>query len=282
MIYLAGPGHGGPAAGRRRLAGGQLHRDLSRTSPATPAGMRRLFRQFSTPGGIPSHVSVTTPGLDPRGRRARLRARARLRRGHGQPGPDRARRRRRRRGRDRAAGGFLEGHLVPQPRTGRRRPAVLHLNGAKIAGPTVLGRKDPAEVRSLLEGHGYDVLEVEGDDLPGHAPPLRRGAGAGLGAGSAPSRQAARGGNWDGTRPRWPMIVLRSPEGLDRARRGRRRADAGHLPRAPGAALRRPGEPGAPRAARGVAAVLPSRGALRRRRRADRARPAGQPAGRCG
>ena len=44
---------------------------------------------------------------------------------------------------------------------------ILHLNGAKIAGPTVLGRKDPAEVRSLLEGHGYEVLEVEGDDLPG-------------------------------------------------------------------------------------------------------------------
>jgi xylulose-5-phosphate/fructose-6-phosphate phosphoketolase len=44
---------------------------------------------------------------------------------------------------------------------------VLHLNGAKISGPTVLARKDPAEVRSLLEGHGYEVLEVEGDDLPG-------------------------------------------------------------------------------------------------------------------
>ena len=44
---------------------------------------------------------------------------------------------------------------------------ILHLNGAKIAGPTVLARKDPAEVRALLEGHGYDVIEVEGDDLPG-------------------------------------------------------------------------------------------------------------------
>src|SRR6185436_19640863 len=44
---------------------------------------------------------------------------------------------------------------------------ILHLNGAKIAGPTVLARKDPREVRALLEGHGYEVIEVEGDDLPG-------------------------------------------------------------------------------------------------------------------
>ncbi len=65
---------------------------------------------------------------------------------------------------------------------------VLHLNGAKIAGPTVLGRKEPAEVRSLLEGHGYDVLEVEGDGPAGHAPALRRGPRHGVHADPRRSR----------------------------------------------------------------------------------------------
>ena len=60
-IYLAGPGHGGPALVAAVLAGGHLQRDLSRRHP-DGEGMHRLFRQFSSPGGIPSHVSVTTPG----------------------------------------------------------------------------------------------------------------------------------------------------------------------------------------------------------------------------
>jgi xylulose-5-phosphate/fructose-6-phosphate phosphoketolase len=89
---------------------------------------------------------------------------------------------------------------------------VVHLNGAKIAGPTVLARKDPDEVRSLLTGHGYEVIEVEGDDVPGmhhrFAEALAR-AWASIKAIQA----AARGGDWDGTRPRWPMIVLRTPKG---------------------------------------------------------------------
>ena len=77
--------------------------------------MRALFRQFSFPGGIPSHVAPETPGLDPRGRRARLRAGARLRRGVRQPRPARGLRGRRRRGRDRAAGRQLALQQVPQP-----------------------------------------------------------------------------------------------------------------------------------------------------------------------
>jgi xylulose-5-phosphate/fructose-6-phosphate phosphoketolase len=89
---------------------------------------------------------------------------------------------------------------------------ILHLNGAKIAGPTVLGRKDPAEVRSLFEGHGYDVIEVEGADLPGmhrrFAVALARAWGR-----IRAIQGAARGGEWDGSRPRWPLIVLRTPKG---------------------------------------------------------------------
>ena len=61
---------------------------------------------------------------------------------------------------------------------------ILHLNGAKIAGPTVLGRKPPAEVRSLFEGHGYEVIEVEGSDLPGMHHRFAAGAGRGVRNGS--------------------------------------------------------------------------------------------------
>ncbi len=89
---------------------------------------------------------------------------------------------------------------------------ILHLNGHKIAGPTVLGRKDPAEVRSLLEGHGYEVFEVEGGDLPGMHERFAGTLAAAYGRIKA-IQAAARGGDWDGTRPRWPLIVLRSPKG---------------------------------------------------------------------
>jgi xylulose-5-phosphate/fructose-6-phosphate phosphoketolase len=89
---------------------------------------------------------------------------------------------------------------------------VLHLNGAKIAGPTVLARKDPAEVRSLFEGHGYDVIEVSGEDLPGmHHRVAEAMATAYLRIRAI--QDQARRGDWDGHRPRWPMIVLRSPKG---------------------------------------------------------------------
>ena len=110
---------------------------------------------------------------------------------------------------------------------------VLHLNGAKIAGPTVLGRKDPAEVRSLLEGHGYEVIEVEGEDLPGMHHRFADGAGPGLGRdprdpGGRPRRRLGR----------HPAALAADraahPEGLDRAGRRRRRPGA----RAPGARTR--------------------------------------------
>ncbi|WP_308258904.1 hypothetical protein [Pseudonocardia sp. H11422] len=89
MIYLTGPGHGGPAlVAASWLEGtyGEIYPQVGRDA----AGAERLVRRFSTPGGIPSHVSVTTPGVDPRGWGAGLCAGARLRRGDGQPGPRRA------------------------------------------------------------------------------------------------------------------------------------------------------------------------------------------------
>ena len=210
------------------------------------AGMQRLFRQFSTPGGIPSHVSVTTPGSIHEGGELGyvlvhafgavmdnpdLIAVAVVGDGEAETGP--------------LEGSWKGISFLNPARDGAVLP-VLHLNDAKISGPTVLGRKDPAEVRALFTGHGYDVIEVEGSDLPGmhHRfaaalaecwSRIRRDPGA-----------AHERGTGTATRPRWPMIVLRTPEGLDRPARGRRRAGRGDLPRPPGAAVRRTREPRAP------------------------------------
>jgi xylulose-5-phosphate/fructose-6-phosphate phosphoketolase len=211
LIYLAGPGHGGPAL----VAAGYLEGTYSEIYPHVTLdepGVRALFRQFSAPGGIPSHVSVTTPGSIHEGGELgyvlvhafgavmdnpNLIALAVVGDGEAETGP-------------------LEGSwkgisfLNPQ-RDGAVLP-ILHLNGAKIAGPTVLGRKDPAEVRALFEGHGYDVLEVDGEDLPGmHLRFAEVLAGAWARIRSIQS--AARNGEWDGHRPRWPLIILRTPKG---------------------------------------------------------------------
>jgi xylulose-5-phosphate/fructose-6-phosphate phosphoketolase len=210
MIYLAGPGHGGPAL----VAAGYLEGTYSHTYPRITQdreGMRRLFRQFSSPGGIPSHVSVTTPGSIHEGGELGyvlvhafgavmdnpdLIALAVVGDGEAETGP--------------LEGSWKGISFLDASRDGAVLP-ILHLNGAKISGPTVLGRKDPAEVRGLLEGHGYEVLEVEGDDIPGMH--HRFAAALATAWGRIRTIQtAARSGGWSG-RPRWPMIVFRSPKG---------------------------------------------------------------------
>ncbi|MFY1670825.1 phosphoketolase [Plantactinospora sp. WMMB334] len=210
-IYLTGPGHGGPAlvaAGYLEGTYSEIYPDVSRDD----AGMLRLFRQFSSPGGIPSHVSVTTPGSIHEGGELGyvlvhafgavmdnpdLLAVAVVGDGEAETGP--------------LEGSWKGVSFINPARDGAVLP-VLHLNGAKIAGPTVLARKDPAEVRALFEGHGYQVIEVEAEDLPGSH---HRFAAALAGAWSRirAIQRAAREGSWDGSRPRWPLIILRSPKG---------------------------------------------------------------------
>jgi xylulose-5-phosphate/fructose-6-phosphate phosphoketolase len=211
MLYLAGPGHGGPAL----VAAGYLEGAYTEKFPDITLdtdGVRKLFRQFSAPGGIPSHVSVTTPGSIHEGGELGyvlvhafgavmdnpdLIALAVVGDGEAETGP--------------LEGSWKGVSFLNPARDGAVLP-VLHLNGAKIAGPTVLARKDPAEVRELFEGHGYDVIEVEGSDLPGMH---QRYAEAFATAWSRirTIQASARGGDWDGTRPRWPLIILRSPKG---------------------------------------------------------------------
>ncbi len=211
VLYLAGPGHGGPAL----VAAGYLEGTYSEIYPTVSQdteGMRRLFRQFSSPGGIPSHVSVTTPGSVHEGGELGyvlmhafgavmdnpdLIALAVVGDGEAETGP--------------LEGSWKGVSFINAKRDGAVLP-VLHLNGAKISGPTVLARKDPAEVRSLFEGHGYEVFEVEGDDLPGMH---HRFADALVTAWGRirTIQQQARATDADLDRPRWPMIVLRSPKG---------------------------------------------------------------------
>ncbi len=211
MIYLAGPGHGGPAL----VAAAYLEGTYTEKFPKITEdleGVRRLFRQFSAPGGIPSHVSVTTPGSIHEGGELGyvlvhafgtvmdnpdLITLAVVGDGEAETGP--------------LEGSWKGISFINPARDGAVLP-ILHLNGAKIAGPTVLGRKDPAEVRELFEGHGYEVIEIEGSDLPG----MHHRFAEALATAWAKIRgiqAAARGGDWDGTRPRWPLLILRSPKG---------------------------------------------------------------------
>ncbi|MDH2415961.1 phosphoketolase family protein [Nocardioides sp. CER19] len=211
MIYLTGPGHGGPTL----VGASYLEGTYTETYPDVTVdedGLQRLFRQFSSPGGIPSHVSVPIPGSIHEGGELGyvlihaagavmdnpdLIALAVVGDGEAETGP--------------LEGSWKQISFLSPVHDGAVLP-VLHLNGAKIAGPTVLARKDPAEVRALMEGHGYEVLEVEGDDTPGmhhrFAEALARAW-----ASIRSIQAAARGGDWDGTRPRWPMIILRTPKG---------------------------------------------------------------------
>nr|WP_275409947.1 phosphoketolase family protein [Actinoplanes deccanensis] len=210
-LYLTGPGHGGPAL----VAAGWLEGTYSEIYPAVTrdeAGMLRLFRQFSSPGGIPSHVSVTTPGSIHEGGELGyvlvhafgavmdnpdLLAIAVVGDGEAETGP---------------LEGSWKGISFLNPAHDGAVLPILHLNGAKISGPTVLARKDPAEVRELLRGHGYEVIEVEGADLPG----MHTRFAAALASAYEQIKtiqDTARTGGADGTRPRWPLIVLRTPKG---------------------------------------------------------------------
>jgi xylulose-5-phosphate/fructose-6-phosphate phosphoketolase len=210
VIYLAGPGHGGPAL----VANVYLEGTYSEIYPAITqdeAGLRRLFRQFSTPGGIPSHVSVTTPGSIHEGGELGyvlthaygaafdnpdLIAVAVVGDGEAETGP--------------LAGSWKGTSFLNPARDGAVLP-ILHLNGYKISGPTVLGRSSDEAVRALLESQGYAVHFVETDE-PVAAHQL---FAATLDACYARIREIQQDARAHGVhaQPRWPAIVLRTPKG---------------------------------------------------------------------
>ena len=150
---------------------------------------------------------------------------------------------------------------------------ILHLNGYKISGPTVLGRDSDDDVRDLLRGNGYEVHFVEGDDPAS----VHQAFAATLDRCYERIRAIQQDARQNGVfvRPRWPAIVLRTPKGWTRPEGGQRPSGGGHVPRAPGAAGRRAHGPGAVRTTRRMDAQLPPGRAVRCRWQV-RVRP-GQP-----
>ncbi len=209
-IYLAGPGHGGPSLVASTYLEGsysEIYPDISMDAE----GMRRLFRQFSTPGGIPSHVSVTTPGSIHEGGELGyvlahafgaafdnpdLIVAAVVGDGEAETGP--------------LAGSWKGTSFLNPAQDGAVLP-ILHLNGYKISNPTVLARSSEREVSALLEANGYEPHVVAGDDPK----TMHQEFAATLDACYATIRaiQSDARANGIKTRPRWPAIILRTPKG---------------------------------------------------------------------
>ncbi|HEV2473067.1 MAG TPA: phosphoketolase family protein [Chthonomonadales bacterium] len=207
IIFIAGPGHGGPGV----VANTYLEGVYSEVYPAISQdaeGMRRLFRQFSFPGGIPSHVAPETPGSIHEGGELGyslahaygavfdnpdLIAACVIGDGEAETGA--------------LATSWHSNKFLNPKRDGVVLP-ILHLNGYKIANPTVLARIPEEELNSLLVGYGYEPLYVEGSD-PAAMHPLMAST---LDTAVRKIRDIHSVAKW-GSRPRWPMIVLRTPKG---------------------------------------------------------------------
>jgi xylulose-5-phosphate/fructose-6-phosphate phosphoketolase len=210
MIYLAGPGHGGPAV----LANVYLEGTYTEVYPEITQdteGIRRLFRQFSTPGGVPSHVSVPTPGSIHEGGELgyvlshafgaafdnpNLIVTAVIGDGEAETGP--------------LEGSWKSIKFLNPVRDGAVLP-ILHLNEYKISGPTVLGRASDESIQQLISGHGYDVHFVEGTDPM----TMHRAFAETLETCYTKIRHYQEEARQHGYKkiPRWPAIILRSPKG---------------------------------------------------------------------
>jgi xylulose-5-phosphate/fructose-6-phosphate phosphoketolase len=207
MIYVTGPGHGGPGVVASTYLEGtysELYPHITRTRRAWPG----CSASSPSPAASPAR-GAGDARLDPRGRRARLLAGARLRGGLRQPRPDRGLRDRRRRGRDRAAGRQLALQQVPRPGPGRRGAADPAPERVQDRQPDVLARIPHAELESLLEATGTTVHTVEGDD-----PKLVHQQLAATMDAVIEEIHASSGGpgpRGDLSRPLWPAIVLRPP-----------------------------------------------------------------------
>jgi xylulose-5-phosphate/fructose-6-phosphate phosphoketolase len=210
VIFITGPGHGGPAI----LANVYLEGTYSEIYPLVSpdaAGMHRLFRQFSTPGGVPSHVSVPTPGSIHEGGELGyslahafgaafdnpdLVVACVIGDGEAETGP--------------LSGSWQGIDFLNPVRDGAVLP-ILHLNGYKISGPTVFGRATDDAIEAVLRGYGYDVHFVEGDEPPA----VHRDLASTLDRCFDAIRVIQDGARAHGfgARPQWPAIVLRTPKG---------------------------------------------------------------------
>jgi xylulose-5-phosphate/fructose-6-phosphate phosphoketolase len=211
FIYICGPGHGGPGMVANTYLEGtytEVYPEVTRDAD----GLRKLLRQFSFPGGIPSHAAPETPGSIHEGGELGyalvhaygaafdnpdLIVACVVGDGEGETGP--------------LAASWHSNKFLNPIHDGAVLP-ILHLNGYKIANPTVLGRMTDEEIRNLFMGYGHEPLFVEGDDP--HV--MHRLMADALDVALASVRsiqQSARNQAASFHRPKWPMIVLRSPKG---------------------------------------------------------------------
>jgi len=210
MIYVSGPGHGGPAVVSNTYLEGtysEIYPDISRDE----AGLQKLFLQFSFPGGIPSHASPECPGSIHEGGELGyslshsfgavfdnpdLVVACCVGDGEAETGP--------------LATSWQSNKFLDPVTDGAVLP-ILHLNGYKIANPTILARIEPEELDQLLRGNGWTPYYVEGDE-----PALMHEAMAAtldVVVEDIKRIQYEARVNGNTMRPRWPMIVLKSPKG---------------------------------------------------------------------
>src|ERR1039458_8594150 len=209
-IFVTGPGHGGPGLVANTYLEGTYSEFYSHIG-RDEQGLERLFRQFSFPGGIPSHVAPETPGSIHEGGELgyallhafgavfdnpRLLAVCVVGDGEAETGP--------------LAASWHSNKFLNPALDGAVLP-ILHLNGYKIANPTVLARIPHEELAALLIGYGYIPHFVEGDDPAAMHQLMAATLDEVLDEIAAIQRSAREDGETE--RPRWPMIVLRSPKG---------------------------------------------------------------------
>jgi xylulose-5-phosphate/fructose-6-phosphate phosphoketolase len=210
MIYISGPGHGGPTLNACAWLEG-TYSDVHPEITADEPGMLRFFRSFSTPGGVPSHCGPHTPNSLHEGGELgyslvhafgaafdnpHLVVACVIGDGEAETCP--------------LEGSWKSIRFLNPVYDGAVLP-ILHLNGYKISGPTVEARTDDADLIALYQGRGYEPIIVAGDDLPG----MHQRFAAALDscyAGIRAIQQRARGETL-AERSRWPMIILRSPKG---------------------------------------------------------------------
>jgi xylulose-5-phosphate/fructose-6-phosphate phosphoketolase len=209
-LFVVGPGHGGPAAVANAYLEGtysEVYSDITRDE----RGLRKLFRQFSFPGGVPSHVSPETPGSIHEGGELGyslshaygaaldnpdLLVCCVVGDGEAETGP--------------LATAWHSNKFLNPVTDGVVLP-ILHLNGYKIANPTILARIGDDELTALLTGYGHQVHWVSGDDPDSMHRQMAATLDRVLDQIAAILRRARLGG--EVFRPRWPMIVLRTPKG---------------------------------------------------------------------
>jgi xylulose-5-phosphate/fructose-6-phosphate phosphoketolase len=210
MIYVSGPGHGGPAVVSGTYLEGTYSEIYSNISQ-DEEGLRRLFKQFSFPGGIPSHASPECPGSIHEGGELgysishsfgavfdnpELVVACVVGDGEAETGP--------------LATAWHSNKFLDAKTDGAVLP-ILHLNGYKISNPTILARISQDELESLMRGYGWSPIFVEGSDPALMHQAMAAALDEAVSEIKEIQKQARENG--ESTRPTWPMIVLKSPKG---------------------------------------------------------------------